>query len=162
MDRKWMLGLLAGALLSATAAQAVGNHPMAGCGLAYQLFASGSNSTGTQILASTTNNFYGTQTFGITSGTSGCTEDGIVAVTKEVEVFAAINLNNLSEEMAKGSGAYVTAFASLLGANEETEPVLLQLFQEKYEVLFPSVETNATQMLETLKAELAQHPELTG
>jgi len=157
-----MFGLLAGVLFSATAAQAVGNHPMAGCGLAYILFAKDNNSKGTQILASTTNNFYGTQTFGITSGTSGCTEDGAVALGKELEVFASINLNNLAEEMAKGAGEYVTAFASLLGANEETQPVFLSFFQDKYEVLFPSEETTAIEMLEALKLELAKRPELFG
>lgn len=160
--RSWVFALLPGAVLWATGAQAVGNHPMAGCGLAYFLFAKDSNSKGVQILASTTNNFYGTQSFGITSGTSGCTEDGVVDLSREVEVFAAINLNNLSEEMAKGAGEYVTAFASLLGADEATRPALLRLFQERYEVLFPSEETTALEMLEALRAELARHPELLG
>lgn len=162
MKGKWIVGMLAGALLSAPAAQAVGNHPMAGCGLAYLLFAKDDNSKGTQILAATTNSFYGTQAFGITSGTLGCTEDGTVSIGKELELFTAVNLNNLSEEMAKGSGEYVSAFASLLGADEKTRPVLLSFFQEKYEVLFPTTETTATEMLARLKTELEKRPELLG
>ena len=160
MKKALMLGLAVGMLFAATTAQAAGNHPMAGCGLAYQLYAADMNSPGIQILASTTNNSSGTQTFGITSGTSGCVEDGTVKLGKEVEVFAAYNLNNLAEEMAKGSGEYVTAFASLLGADEATQPALVALFQEKYEVLFPTEETTAIEMLDALKVELAEHPEL--
>ena len=59
-------------------------------------------------------------------------------------------------------GEYVTAFAALLGANEETQPVFLNFFQERYEVLFPSEETTALEMLEALKVELAKHPDLIG
>ena len=71
--------------------------------------------------------------FGITSGTAGCTEDGLVQIDEAVEVLAAVNLNNLAEGMAKGSGEYGTKFASLLGADEATQPILLSFFQENYE-----------------------------
>lgn len=162
MRKLAILGALAGTVLFAPIAQAAGNHPMAGCGLAYLLFAKDNNTQGIQILASTTNNLYGTQSFGITSGTSGCTKDGALASNREVEVYAAVNLTNLAEEMAKGEGEYVGAFASLLGATDETRPLMLKLFQEKYAVLFPSEETNSIEMLDALRAELAAHPELLG
>ena len=70
---------------------ASGNHPMAGCGLGYLLFSNKDNSKVTQILGGTTNGTFGSQTFGITSGTSGCTEDGAVKFAKEAEVFAEVN-----------------------------------------------------------------------
>lgn len=160
MKKAAILGALASTILFAPAAHAVGNHPMAGCGLAYLLFSKDNNTKGIQILAGTTNNLYGTQTFGITSGTSGCTEDGKLAFNREVEVYAAINLTNLAEEMAKGEGEYVVAFASLLGATDETRPMMLKLFQDKYSVLFPSEETNSIEMLDALRLELSAHPEL--
>jgi len=159
MKRQLIFGLVAGALFAATAAQAVGNHTMAGCGIGYLLFGKSSNEKGSQILASLTNNIIGDQTFGITSGTSGCTEDELLKIN---EVFAAVNLNNLAEEMAKGSGEYVTAFASLLGADETTRPILLSFFQENYEQLFPSEETTTIEMLHALELALAEHPDLFG
>jgi hypothetical protein len=162
MKRQWILGLVAGTLFSATAAQAVGSHTMAGCGFGYMLFGKNTNSKGTQIIAATTNGVLGSQVFGITSGTAGCTEDGLVEINEEVEVFAAINLNNLAEEMAKGSGEYVTAFASLLGADAATRPILLSFFQENYEELFPTEETTAIEMLEALELALAENPDLFG
>ena len=162
MKKLVLLGALAGILFSVPAVYAVGNHPMAGCGLAYMLFAKDNNSKGTQILAGTTNGIYGTQTFGITSGTSGCTEDGALAFNKEVEVYASINLTNLSEEMAKGEGEYVIAFTSLLGASDETRPAMLKFFQVNYTKFFPSEETNSIEMLDVLREELSAHPELFG
>ncbi|HEX9758352.1 MAG TPA: DUF3015 family protein [Nitrospiria bacterium] len=162
MKKLVLLGAMAGILFSVPSVYAVGKHPMAGCGLAYFLFAKDNNSKGIQILAGTTNGFMGTQTFGITSGTSGCTEDGALAFNKEIEVYASINLTNLSEEMAKGEGEYVTAFAYLLGANDETVPVMLRFFQEKYISFFPSEETNSLEMLDALRAELLAHPEFLG
>ena len=155
-----MVIVLVGVFFSPMTALAVGNHPMAGCGLAYMLFSKDSNSKGTQILAGTTNGIYGTQTFGITSGTSGCTEDGALAFEREVEVYAAINLTNLSEEMAKGEGEYVSAFASLLGTSKENRPKLIKFFQERYEVLFPSQDTNSIEMLDNLNVELQNRPDL--
>src|SRR4051812_45776931 len=84
----------------------VGNHPMAGCGLGYLLFSNKDNSKVTQVLGGTTNGTFGSQTFGISSGTSGCTEDGAVKFAKETEVFAAVNLKNLQHDMAAGEREY--------------------------------------------------------
>jgi len=165
---EWMWVALAAVvtlLVSAPAAQAAGGNKltMSGCGLGYMLFGQENPSNrALQVLALTTNGTSANQLFGITSGTSGCMQDGLVALNKELEVYAEVNLSNLSIEMAQGGGEYVTAFASLLGAKDAARPALLTFFQERYEVLFPSPDTTAAQMLETLKAELAARPDLLG
>ena len=48
-----------------------------GCGLGTMLF-DGQQGIAPQVLAVTTNGTSGNQTFGITSGTLGCTQDGVV------------------------------------------------------------------------------------
>ena len=162
MRRTVVLSALVGLLLSPIVAHAEGNHPMAGCGLGYILFGKDLNSKGAQIGASILNSFYWIQTFGISSGSSGCTPDGMVAMGQEVEVYVAVNLPNLAAEMAKGEGEYLNAFAALLGTSEQNRPALLSFFQEKYEVLFPSEETNSIEMLEALRKELESRPDLLG
>jgi hypothetical protein len=139
-----------------------GNHPMAGCGLGYLLLSNKDNDKVTQVLGSTTNGTFGTQTFGISSGTSGCTEDGAVKVARATEVFADVNLTSLRREMAAGQGEYVNAFASLLGASQATMPQMVQFFQMEYQNLFPTADTSSDQMLKTLTEKLASHPELLG
>src|SRR5947207_14210834 len=92
------------ASLLPTFAMAAGNHPMAGCGLGYLLLSNKDNTKVTQVLGATTNGTFGTQTFGISSGTSGCTEDGAVKVARATEVYAEVNLDSLRHEMAMGKG----------------------------------------------------------
>jgi len=150
------------ATLLPTFSMARGNHPMAGCGLGYLLLSNKDNEKVTQVLGATTNGTFGTQTFGISSGTSGCTEDGAVKVARATEVFADVNLASLRQEMATGQGEYVNTFASLLGANEATRPQMVRFFQSEYQSLFPTAETSSQDMLKTLSEKLSSHPELLG
>jgi hypothetical protein len=127
------------ALLTAVAglvpslAMATGNHPMGGCGLGYLLLSNKDNTKVTQVLGATTNGTFGSQTFGITSGTSGCTEDGAVKFARATEVFAEVNLTSLKSEMAAGQGEYVNAFASLLSPAEAGRPALVKFMQAEYQ-----------------------------
>lgn len=159
MRKLLAFGLAVGLVPSPVLAR--GNHPMAGCGLGYILLSHKDQDKVTQIVGATTN-ATGMQTFGISSGTSGCTEDGAVKVARVTEVFADVNLDSLRREMAAGEGEYVNAFASLLGASEATRPQMVRFFQAEYPSLFPAAETSSEEMLKTLAEKLASHPELLG
>ena len=139
-------------------ASAKGSHNMAGCGLGYVLFAHGDNSKIMQIFGATTNGTSGNQTFGITSGTSGCTEDGAVKFVKEAEVYAEVNLDSLRSEMAAGRGEFVSTFAQLIGANDTAK--MAQVFQSEYASLFPSSKTTSAELLENLQSVLSSHKDL--
>jgi len=160
MKKIWALMALAALLVMPPVVGAVGNHTMSGCGLAYLLFSSKSNQRGPQIFASTTNGLFGNQTFGITSGTLGCTPDGKIAKSKEVQTFAETNLEQIRFEMARGEGAFVTAFASLLGASEKSIPSVVKFFNEEYANLFPKPETTAQEMLDVLDKKITERPGL--
>src|SRR5689334_3111829 len=124
------LGLMA--TLLPTLAMARGNHPMAGCGLGYLLLSNKDNDKVTQVIGATTNGTFGSQTFGISSGTSGCTEDGAVKMARATEVFADVNLTTLRQEMAAGEGEYVNTFASMLGATDSKRSEMVRFFQTEY------------------------------
>jgi len=158
MKKVIALSLLAA--LVPTLASARGNHPMAGCGLGYLLLSNQDNSKIMQVVGATTNGTFGSQTFGISSGTSGCTEDGAVKLVKATEVYAEVNLDSLRREMASGQGEYVTTLAAMLGATNTT--TLVRYFQENYSAIFPSASTSSTEMLQNLSAKLAERPELIG
>jgi hypothetical protein len=162
MKKLLALFLVAGIIPALTLAGEHGNHPMAGCGLGYLLLSNKDNSKVNQVLGATTNGTFGTQTFGISSGTSGCTEDGAVKLTKAAEVFAEVNFDSLRRDMAMGHGEFVNSFASLLGVPESKRPALFQLFQERYLALFPSPQTTSAEMLGTLSRQLNLRPELIG
>lgn len=139
-----------------------GNHTMAGCGLGYLLLSNSDSGKGTQILGATTNGTFGSQTFGITSGTSGCTEDGAVKLARAAEVFAEVNLPELRRDIAMGHGEYVNAFAALIGVSEGQKPLVVEFLHTEYLALFPQSETRSDEMLSILEGKLAQHPELLG
>lgn len=161
MKKVIVWSLLAG--LIPTVGLASGNHPMAGCGLGYLLLSNKDNDKVTQVLGATTNGTFGTQTFGISSGTSGCTQDGAVKIAKETEVYAEVNLHSLRSEMAAGQGEYVTTFARMMGAKTSTETAqMVRFFQANYAALFPTAGTTSTDMLSALATKLSEHPELLG
>ncbi len=137
-----------------------GNHPMAGCGLGYVLFGNNDSSRFMQIFAATTNGTSGNQTFGITSGTSGCTEDGAVKFVKEAEVFAEVNLDSLRTDIASGDGQFVRTFAKLLGASDSKALVLVGVLHQEYSSLFPSAAVTTDDLLSNLQKVLASHTEL--
>ena len=90
-----------------------GGYGLAGCGLGSMVFEQ--NEKVQQVLAATTNGTFGTQTFGISSGTSNCSHSGVVTKEKEAEVFVATNFESLHQEMAQGTGENLNALAYLMG-----------------------------------------------
>jgi hypothetical protein len=160
MRRVWITILMVG--INPAFAFGVGNHPMAGCGLGYLLLGHDNQTKPGQVLAATTNDTYGIQTFGISSGTSGCTQDGAVKLVRQTEVYAEVNFDSLRREMAEGRGEFVDTFAMLLGATPATRPTLIKFFQTHYTTLYPTAATSPDQMLQNLSLELHQHHELLG
>lgn len=158
--KKKLLTFVAVAALPAMVFAKGGNHPMAGCGLGYVLFGNSDNSKLMQIFGGTTNGTFGNQTFGITSGTSGCTEDGAVKFVKEAELYAEVNLDTLRHEMAAGQGESVQTFASLLGASEANRVAVVTLMKQNYAQLFPTNATSSTELLASLQNLLSQHASL--
>ena len=110
-------------LVMGMSGMALGNPPNngPGCGLGKLAWADSSQkeSIGGQVLMATTNGTFGAQTFGISSGTSGCTNDGKIFASEKVNVFTALNFDNLSQEMAQGQGEHLTSLATLMGIPEE-------------------------------------------
>ena len=151
--------LLAVAVLAlATAAHAANNYTAAGCGLGSILF-KGKGGKAQLILAATTNGSFGSQTFGISSETLDCTADGVVKSDRRVEVYAAVNLQRLSREMAQGGGEFLSGLSTLMGCQTEAQrQAFFKLAQARYETLFPAASTDSTAMLASLKAQMSADP----
>jgi len=116
----------------ASAAMAAG-YGAAGCGLGSLVFMENNE---TQILAATTNGTFGSQTFGMTFGTSNCNNKGLVKLSMARESFIEANYKDLSRDVAKGSGEYVNSLAKLYGYTPETAWQFTQLLQKNHTVIF--------------------------
>ena len=77
---------------------------------------------------------------------------------QNVKRFASVNLDRLREDMARGSGEHLTAFAHLLGIRENHQAEFYAVTKRNYPVLFGSEPTTSDQMLARLDTELAAYP----
>jgi hypothetical protein len=133
-----------------------------GCGLGKELWSNAGNqkSIGAQVLAATTNGTSGNQTFGITSGTSGCTSDGTILGEYKVNVFASANYDNLSQDMARGSGDHLASLAELLNVPQENRADFYNLAQAQYRGMLESGANTPAAMLASLDSGMSAHPAL--
>ena len=113
-----------------------------------------------QVMMATTNGSFGSGTFGISSGTSGCTNDGKVMAEHKANVFAAINFENLSQDMAQGKGEHLASLATLMGIPAEHQAEFFAMTQEQYTSLVEAGESSPVALVKALNAAVAQHPVL--
>lgn len=132
-----------------------------GCGLGKIAWADFKNqkNIAPQVLMVTTNGT-GMNTFAISSGTSGCTNDGQVWASERANVFAAINLDNLSQEMAQGKGEHLASLATLMGVPNEQHAAFFALTQERYTALVQDGETSSVALVKTLNDAISKSPVL--
>ena len=88
------------------------------CGWGSKLF-DGQSGTPPQVLAMTTNGFMGNNTFGVTFGTSGCTQDGTVKSSWKTALFIDGNKDKLARDMSVGSGEALDSLALLMGVEAQ-------------------------------------------
>jgi hypothetical protein len=158
---KWFGVGVAVLSLSATGVYAAANPDNGpGCGLGKLAWSDYDHpkSIGPQVMMATTNGTFGTQTFGISSGTSGCTNDGTIFAEHKVNVFAAANYDSLSQEMARGGGEHLASLAELMGVPEENRPEFFALAQTQYTRLVASGDTTPAAMVETLQSGMKTDP----
>lgn len=118
----------------------------AGCGLGSMVFQQ--NDFVHQILAATTNGTLGSQTFGITFGTSNCTNRGLIQLSQERRAFIEANFADLSRDIAAGQGEFVNNLAKLYNVSD-TKAFASKL-QKNHAVIFASNAENAVNQINLL------------
>jgi len=133
-----------------------------GCGLGKLAWADFKNqkNIAPQVMMATTNGTFGSNTFGISSGTSGCTNDGQVWADQKTTMFALMNFENLTQEMAQGKGEHLASLASLMGIPEEQHAAFFALAQERYTTLVQAGETSSVALVKALNDAVAKNPVL--
>jgi len=130
-------------------------YGMAGCGLGSLIISE--NKMGSQIVAGFLN-LTGTQTSGITTGTSNCTTSGVVNKDKEQEVFVHLNYESLEREMATGKGEKLDTLASLFGCSNSSE--FNKMTKTNYKNLFKDSEIDPSNLLIAIRLEVQKSDSL--
>lgn len=110
----------------------------AGCGLGSVAF--GTEAGAKQILAATTNGSFGTQTFGITFGTSNCGK-GLFA--SRVNEFVDVNRVALETELSRGGGESTVALNQVMNCKNAD---FSADFRKSYFSQFPQGGASTAQM----------------
>lgn len=113
--RKLLVSLAAVATLSSAVFATVNDQT--GCGLGAVVIKDNSSAV-MLALQATTNGTSGNQTFGITSGTSGCKKTKFV-MNKITQQFVASNMDILAKEIAAGHGESLDALDELLKVQDK-------------------------------------------
>ena len=156
---RWVIAVAVLAAGTAYAAESGGIHGTgrygsAGCGLGSLAF--GDQKGAIQILAATTNGLFGTQTFGITSGTSNCGEAAVGSAG--TKTFIEGNREALAKDAARGSGETIDTLTVLAGCKDK-KAVGVAL-QKRFVELFPSENVPAEKVSENVMGALRSEPAL--
>lgn len=120
------------------------------CGWGSKLF-EGDKGIAPQVLAVTTNGTFGNQTFAISSGTSGCTQNGVVSSNWKSVMFIDGNKTRLAQDVSAGEGEALGSLANVVGVNENDKVRFFQVAKANFERLFPSARVTAGEVATSLK-----------
>jgi hypothetical protein len=94
-----------------------------------------------------------------TTNALGCpscvTEDSTVAPSAKLTLFARVNWESLSEDMAQGQGEYLASLAALLEVPDDQQAAFFELAQEEYAVRSGQEVITPDSMIEALRARIA-------
>lgn len=108
-----------------------GQFGPAGCGLGSIVFEPDSGFT--QVFAATLNGTMGSQTFGITTGTSNC--DGTAGGSQGARAFVETNRTALAKDIARGGGETTASLSQLAGCGDAGRVGVV--LQAEFPRLFP-------------------------
>ena len=131
--------VLAGASASALAEAPGGPN----CGWGNMLM-DGQSGLGSHIIASLTNGSTGNATFGMTTGTNGCSSNGTLTYGGKSLIGAVID--EFGEDVARGDGEALTAVAVSMGIAEEDRALFKSVMHDNFATLFPSENVTAEEV----------------
>ena len=138
-------------------AMAAGENNIGQCGWGSKLF-DGQSGLAPQVLGATTNGTFGNQTFAITSGTSGCTQDGAVRSNWKTALFIDGNRPQLARDMSTGSGETLDSLAHLMGVQSQDRVAFNRTAKDNMAKIFATDST--TDIMAALRQVLAADAQL--
>lgn len=143
------------ATLAAASSMAAQNN-VGSCGWGSKLF-EGQSGVAPQVLAATTNGTSGNQTFAITSGTSGCTQDGVVSSQWKTAMYIDGNRVALARDAAAGQGESLNVLAEVMGVKAADRAAFAATIKANFATVFANEQVAAN-----LKSVLASNAQLAG
>ncbi len=152
---RWILVAL---LVAAPMGQAFAD-PDIGCGPGTQIW-EGSKGVAPKVMGSTTNGVIGLQSFGISFGTMGCNQGGMVTADARLRMFTGSNMDRLARDMAHGQGETLDTFAHLYGVSEGDRVAFNAFTRQHFAEIYGGDAVTEVEMLDSLDRLLTADPAL--
>jgi hypothetical protein len=94
--------------------------------------------------------------FGIVFGTNGCETDGVLSYTGEPMLGLNHMLDELAEDMARGSGEALNALSLALKIEKTDRPHFEQVLHENFDSIFSHEDIEAAQVINNIQNVMAQ------
>lgn len=144
--KKIIAGLVLISASSVANAGAAGGD--AGCGWGNALF-EGQSGPASHILAGITNVTTGNNTFGMSTGTNGCSVTGTLSYGGQ-SVVSSI-MDEFSEDVARGEGEALDTVAVVYGVDAQDRDTFAKVMHENFTTLFPSEDVTADEMMASIE-----------
>lgn len=139
--------LIATAMLGMSAAAMAEAPGGPDCGWGNMLM-DGQSGLGAHVVASITNGTSGNATFGMTTGTNGCSSNGKLTYGGKSLIGAV--MDEFGEDVARGDGEALTAVAVSMGIDEADRPLFKSVMHRNFTTLFPSQDVTAEQVTDRM------------
>lgn len=143
--KKLITGLVLLSASSVALADAAGGP---NCGWGQMLF-EGQSGPGAHILGLTTNGTSGNNTFGVTTGTNGCSSSGTLTYGGKSAVSSI--MGEFSEDVAKGEGDALNTVAVIYGVEKQDRETFAKVMHENFTVIFPNEDVTADEMIASIE-----------
>lgn len=155
--KKRILATLALVLVASTSFAATARQN-AGCGLGTILWENkADNSTLFQTFQVTTNGTFGSQTFGITSGTLDCGQPTRFVQNEQLKEFVVANMDNLAKDIAVGRGESLDTLTELLQIPAAQKSEFASALQSSFDKVFTHDKIAYAELMDNVAAVTAIH-----
>ncbi|MCK5262959.1 MAG: DUF3015 domain-containing protein [Gammaproteobacteria bacterium] len=117
------------------------------CGWGNMLF-DGQAGIGPHFLASITNGTSGNATFGMTTGTNGCSADGTLTYGG-ASLLGSI-MGEFSEDVARGDGEALNTVAVMYGVEQQDRASFATAMHSNFQTLFPNENVTAEEVMASM------------
>ncbi len=122
-----------------------------GCGLGSMMI-DNNDSLVSQTVAASMNGCFGSQIFGMSSGTSNCDKPDSLVHNAKVNTFVADNMDNLAGDIARGQGEYLDTLATLMEIPEDGRTPVYAALQNNFSTIYPSDDVTHVDVIRNIEA----------
>ena len=152
--KKWIVALGALMVFSGTSYAATVAVDC-GCGLGKELIGE-KEGLGWTILGTSLNGTSGNQTFGMSSGTLGCSKPEKFVMNERMDIFVADNMDSLAVDIATGNGENLDALMELAQVSGSEKATACEALQANFDTIYPTATVENTDVAQSIRGILAQ------